>query len=113
MHWTEIDWNRINPIHDDLLAKVRNENGRAWKEASGELHSHYKEMPFWIVLHEDGDIRQAHAVFREIVCPALDLIEPVQCTVSFKVVKDGKRRHYFLENNAEILRGTEWLYRDE
>lgn len=113
MHWTEIDWKRINPIHDDLLEKVREENGRAWKEASGELHSHYKEMPFWIVLHEDGDVREAHAVFREIVHPALGLIEPVQCTVSFEVVKDGRRRHYFLENNAEILNGNEWLYQDE
>ncbi|MCO5156638.1 hypothetical protein SAMN05444389_102383 [Paracoccus solventivorans] len=103
MHWTEIDWKRINPIHDDLLAKVRSETGRAWKDANGELHSHYKEMPFWIVLHEDGDVRQAHAVFREIVRPALSEIEPVQCTVGYSVVKDGKRRHYFLGTNAEIL----------
>lgn len=101
--WKDLDWKRINPIHDDLLAKVRSKSGRAWEEASGELHSHHKEMPFWIVLHEDCDVREAHGVFREIVRPALSEIEPVQCTVGYSVVKDGKRRHYFLGTNAEIL----------
>lgn len=97
------DWKTINPIHDALLERVRAETGRSWKEASGELHSPYLEMPFWIVLDNEADVGKAHAVFREIVRAALPDIEPVQCTVSYTVVANGKRRHHFLETNAEIL----------
>lgn len=101
--WEKLDWKRINPIHDAFLERVRAETGRSWKTASGELHSHYLEMPFWIVLDDDADVDAAHAVFREIVRAAIPDIEPVQCTVSYTVVTDGKRRHHFLETNAEIL----------
>ncbi|SEH77751.1 hypothetical protein [Paracoccus alkenifer] len=105
--WQQLDWRTINPIHDRLLELVRAETGRSWKHVNGELHSHYKEMPFWIILEDEADVSKAHAVFREIVRPALSEIEPVQCTVSYTVVKNGKRKHYFLETNAEILDDTQ------
>lgn len=101
--WEKLNWEKINPIHDALLEKVRAEVGRSWTVANGELHSHYLEMPFWIVLDDEADVGTAHAVFREIVRDALPDIDPVQCTVGYTVVKGGKRRHHFLETNAEIL----------
>lgn len=101
--WETLDWKTINPIHDALLERVRAEVGRSWKAANGELHSPYLEMPFWIVLDDEADVSAAHAVFREIVRAAVPKIEPVQCTVSYTVVIDGKRRHLFLGTNAEIL----------
>lgn len=80
--WQQLDWRRINPIHDRLPELVRAEKGHSWKHVNGELHSHYKEMPLWIILEDETDVSKAHAVFREIVRPALSETEPVQCTVS-------------------------------
>jgi|GEM_PF-6547368 len=102
-----MDWNRINRIHDKMLEGARQLDGGPWKEAAGELHSDYNEMPFWILLYDDSQPMQAHEAFRRLVAPWIDRIEPVQITVAYRRLTDTTDVFVdFLQGKAEIMAAT-------
>lgn len=102
--WRDLPWPRINSAHDDMRARLEQQNGTLWKEVVTELHSPNLEMPFWILLYEDGDIEQAHSAFKSVVQAHTALIAPVQCTVAYVILTETAEISVdFLNDTSEIL----------
>lgn len=88
------------------LEKLKEFERRDWKEVRGELHIGNKEIPNWILLFEDSDLKSAHSRFLEVVGPYLDSLDGVNFTVSYKKYQGEELWHVDdLLNNEEISRG--------
>lgn len=60
-------------------------------------------MPFWITLQDDSDLGAAHRRFAALVDPYLARIAPVECTVAYRMRRDGRKFNAFLNGNDAIL----------
>ena len=78
-------------------------DGTHWKEAVGELHSQYGELPVWVLLYEDGDLVQAHAALRETLRPHMDRLAPLQIVLFYEVAIGGEAFAARLSGNDAIL----------
>ena len=93
-------------IRDESLDRLKEYEGRLWKEVQGEFHSAYKELPTWILLYEDSDVEECHAHFLRIVSPYFAEMGDVNFTVAYSVFKNGKDIYLeFLSDNDQIARG--------
>lgn len=69
------DNDRLFRIRKFTLDKLKEFEGRDWKEVRGELHIGNKAIPNWILLFEDSDLKLAHSRFLEVVGPYLDTLD--------------------------------------
>lgn len=96
----------IIDIRKKTLEALRALEGTAWKEVRGEAHAQYREIPTWILLYEDSDVRSCHEKFRSIVAPCFERVGDFQFTVAYHVIRGGRMISVdFLNDNAEIDRG--------
>lgn len=94
---------KILQARNETLRALKLHDGLEWKEAQGELHCQYKELPNWIFLSDNSDLANCHKIFTEIVAPYMELIKPFQFTVSYKLWSpDQKIILDFLADNDEI-----------
>jgi hypothetical protein len=84
-----INPDRLVTIRQTTLAALRQYIGVHWHEVQGELQLSHQEMPTWILLYEDSDLRQAHQALRDILAPFMDQIAPVQFTASYTMLTDA------------------------
>ena len=96
----------MSPLLNDLilirrqtLEALRALDGTVWRQASGELHIQYKEMPNWITLGPDDDVRAAHRAFCDVFEPYFDRLGDVKVTVSYS---GGDVQVDFLDTNAAV-----------
>jgi hypothetical protein len=61
-------------------------NGTYWKEAVGELHSQYKEIPIWVLLYEDSDLLDAHRMLCRVLRPHIEGLAPNQIVLFYEVM---------------------------
>lgn len=87
---TDLDLARELSFANAALRDLASGDGTHWKEAVGELHSQYGELPVWILLYEDGDLRESHAALRQLLRPHMAGLEPLQIVLLYEVVLDGK-----------------------
>ncbi|MBC9248293.1 hypothetical protein H4P12_16610 [Paracoccus sp. 11-3] len=91
-------------IRQETLEQLRQHDGREWKEAAGELHSQFHEIPSWILLFEDSDIKKCHEAFFHIVSPYFDQLPGYDFTVKYIKINDGEEIFLdFCADNEEIL----------
>lgn len=100
------DNERLHRIRKITLDKLKEYEGRDWKEVRGELHIGNKEIPNWILLFEDSDLKLAHGRFLEVVGPYLDSLDGLDFTVSYQKYQGEELWHVDdLLSNEEISRG--------
>lgn len=91
-------------LHKRIEAALGAQCGSAWKEVHTEPHLHYNELSVWVLLFEDSDPEEAHALFKRILVPFLEEVGEIQLTLMYYVVKDGQQFHLdFLTSTSEIL----------
>ena len=91
-------------IRKETLAALTALDGTAWHESSGELHYQYKEMPNWIIIGADADLRAAHRAFVAIFDPHFAKMKDVNVTVSYTTPADtGAHQLAFFVTNEEVL----------
>jgi hypothetical protein len=79
-------------------------DGIVWQRSSGELHYQYKEMPNWIILAGEADLRAAHRAFVAIFEPHFSSMKDVNVTVSYTTADDtGAHQRAFFDTNEEVL----------
>lgn len=96
-------FDRLVAIREETLTLLR-AHRELWREVQGEFHSMYDEIPTWILLYEDSDLRECHEAFVKIVEPFMAEALPVQFTVSYSIRKGPFEIAVdFLNDNEEIL----------
>ena len=90
-------------IRKQTLVALKALEGSHWLEASGELHYQYKEMPNWITITKDADLRVAHQAFVAIFEPHFEKLGEVNVTVAYNTGPNstGIQRAFF-NTNEEI-----------
>lgn len=97
--------NTLVRIREQTLAQLKALEGTYWHEASGELHLQYKEMPNWITIDEDAELRAAHAAFIAIFEPHVDALGDVNITVAYNTKPRGKGvQRAFFDTTDDIRR---------
>jgi hypothetical protein len=76
-------------IRQTTLAALRAFIGVHWQAVQGELQLSQNELPTWILLYQDSDLRKAHHVLRDILAPCMGQVDPVQFTVSYTLLTDA------------------------
>lgn len=100
------DNERLLRIRKITLDKLKEFEGREWKEVRGELHLDNREIPNWILLFDDSDVKLAHSRFLEVVSPYLDSLDGIDFTVSYQKYQGGELWHIDdLMSNDQISRG--------
>jgi hypothetical protein len=96
--------NELLLIRSETLAALKTLDGTVWQRSSGELHYQYKEMPNWIIISADADLRNAHRAFVKIFEPHFAKMKDVNVTVSY-TTPDGTGSHQlaFFDTNEEVL----------
>jgi hypothetical protein len=61
-------------------------NGTYWKEAVGELHSQNNEIPIWVLLYEDVDILETHAMLCKTLRPHMAALAPLSIVLFYKIM---------------------------
>lgn len=85
------------------LSELASHNGTHWKEARGELHSQYNEIPIWVLLYEDSDLVQTHKALCETLRPHMEGLAPLQIWLCYEVVVGDRA-------SAAILRGNDAVF---
>ena len=90
-------------IRKQSLVALKALEGTHWQDASGELHYQYKEMPNWITIAEDADLRAAHQAFIAIFEPYFEKLCEVNVTVAYNTGPNstGIQRGFF-DTNEEV-----------
>jgi hypothetical protein len=88
-------------IRKSTLAALHVLDGTVWVKSSGELHYQYKEMPNWIEIAADSDLRAAHQAFVAIFEPYFAKLGDVNVTVSYNTGPNstGLQRAFFDTND--------------
>jgi hypothetical protein len=90
-------------IRKETLAALKALDGTVWHHSSGELHYQYKEMPNWITIEEDADLRAAHRAFVATFEPHFAKMKDVNVTVSYTTPDDtGAQQLAFFVTNEEV-----------
>lgn len=90
-------------IRDVTLRALKALDGTAWRAANGELHVQYNEMPNWITIDAEADLRAAHRAFVAIFAPHFEALGPVNVTVAYTTRSDGAgTQRAFLDTNHDI-----------
>ncbi len=93
-------------IRKQTLLALKALEGTHWHEASGELHYQYKEMPNWITIAEDADLRAAHQAFVAIFEPYFEKLGDVNVTVAYNTGPNSTGvQRAFVETN-EVIRNA-------
>jgi hypothetical protein len=96
--------NDLVNIRNETLMVLKALDGTVWQRSSGELHFQYKEMPNWITITADADLRAAHRAFVKIFEPHFANMKDVNVTVSYTTPDDtGAHQLAFFVTNEEIL----------
>jgi hypothetical protein len=91
-------------IRSETLAALKAFDGTVWQQSSGELHYQYKEMPNWIIINADADLRAAHRAFVAIFEPHFAKMKDVNVTVSYTTPDDtGAHQLAFFVTNEEVM----------
>ena len=87
-------------IRKQTLEALKALEGKHWQEASGELHYQNKEMPNWITIAEDADLRAAHQAFVGVFEPFFEKLGDVNVTVAYNTGPNstGIQRAFFDRN---------------
>jgi hypothetical protein len=90
-------------IRKQTLEALKALEGSRWQEASGELHYQNKEMPNWITISAEADLRAAHRAFVEIFEPHFEKLGDMNVTVAYNTgpSSTGVQRAFF-DTNEEI-----------
>ncbi len=97
--------NRLVLIRKQTLAALQALDGTVWLHASGELHYQNTEMPNWITIEADADLRAAHQAFVAIFEPHFNKLGEVNVTVAYNTGPNstGVQRAFF-DTNEDIKR---------
>jgi hypothetical protein len=76
-------------IRQTTLAALRVHVGQHWQVVLGELQLSHNEMPTWILLYEDSDLKAAHQALCDVLVPFMEQADPVQFTVSYTILTDA------------------------
>ena len=92
-------------IRKATLDALQARDGTVWTQASGELHYLNKEMPNWITIGADADLRAAHQAFVAIFEPHFNKLGEVNVTVAYNTGPNstGVQRAFF-DTNEDIKR---------
>jgi hypothetical protein len=90
-------------IRKQTPAALKALEGIHWQEVSGELHYQYKEMPNWITIMADADLRAAHQAFIAIFDPHFENLGDVNVAVAYNTGPNstGIQRAFF-DMNEDI-----------
>lgn len=90
-------------IRKQTLEGLKRLNGTVWQNASGELHYQNREMPNWITIAADADLRAAHQAFVEIFQPHFATLGAVNVTVAYNTGPNstGIQRAFF-DTNEDV-----------
>jgi hypothetical protein len=90
-------------IRRGTLELLQKQDGILWEHSSGELHYQYKEMPNWIIIRAETDLRAAHRAFVAIFQPYFAKMKDVNVTVSYTTPPDtGAHQLAFFVTNEEV-----------
>lgn len=100
-------------IRRETLAALRVLDGTRWQQASGELHFQNKEMPNWITIAADADLRAAHQAFVAVFEPYFETLGVVNATVAYNTGPNstGIQRAFFVTNEeirAALRESRDW-----
>ncbi|MFC3691007.1 hypothetical protein [Chenggangzhangella methanolivorans] len=99
----DLDVAREFSLANAALRDLAAGDGTRWKEAVGELHSQYGELPVWVLLHEDDDLRQTHAALCETLRPHMERLAPLQIVLLYEVVVGGEAFAARLSGNDAVF----------
>jgi hypothetical protein len=91
-------------IRQTTLAALRQFIGQHWQDVQGELQLSHNEMPTWILLYQDSDLKAAHRALCDVLMPYMPQTGPVQFTVSYTLLTEAfEITVETLMDNDEIL----------
>jgi hypothetical protein len=82
-------------------------NGTYWKEAVGELHSQYKEIPIWVLLYEDSNLLGAHKALCRTLGPHIEGLAPNQIVLFYEIMVGDSVTFAKLHGNEAVFSAGE------
>ena len=91
---------------EETLAELQKYDGKLWLRILGQTHWQYNEIPFWVLMKDRNQIREAFPVLQKLLRPLQD-ISDVDTTVAFITFEGDKdcshgmfKGEEFFEENA-------------
>ena len=79
------------PDMNVILGELKKGDGVHWEMALGELHSSFNEAPFWILVDQVEDARNAAEAFSKVIEPHARAVPEIKFTVSFSCIQNNKK----------------------
>jgi hypothetical protein len=80
------DNEKLVHLRQSSLMALKTLSGLHWQDVYGELHIQFGELPTWVLLYTDSDIRAAHHTLYAALRPYMDAAAPLQFTVSYLII---------------------------